>query len=91
MDGSKINDQLVTEEQLLQAGYRKYTGEALSVFYSKDICAHIGECVRGNPQVFKVGRKPWIITDNGKTEETICVINRCPSGALKYIREDEVN
>ncbi|WP_086444178.1 (4Fe-4S)-binding protein [Candidatus Enterococcus lemimoniae] len=88
MDGSKINDKAVAEQMLLEEGFRKYSGEDLDIFYSKDICAHIGNCVRGNPAVFEVGRRPWIIADNGGIEDDIRVINTCPSGALKYIRKD---
>ncbi|MEI5989135.1 (4Fe-4S)-binding protein [Enterococcus crotali] len=88
MDGSKINNQSVTEETLTEQGYRKYLGEDLDIYYNKDVCVHIGNCVRGNPDVFEVGRRPWIIADNGSVEEDIRVINTCPSGALKYIRKD---
>ncbi|GGC78454.1 (4Fe-4S)-binding protein [Enterococcus wangshanyuanii] len=88
MNGSKIDGKKVTEEMLLDKGYRKYSGEKLDIYYSKDICAHIGNCVRGNPDVFEVGRRPWIIADNGGVEDDIQVINTCPSGALKYIRKD---
>ena len=79
MKGNQIDGQPVTEEQLLKEGYRKYTGE--------DICEHIGNCVRGNPEVFEVGRKPWIIPDNGSVENDMIVVDSCPSGALKYIRK----
>lgn len=89
MDGSKINNQPVTEEELLAAGYRKYQGEDVDIYYNKDICAHIGNCVRGNPAVFEVGRRPWILADNASADEVVNVINTCPSGALKYIRKDE--
>lgn len=41
--------------------------------------------MRGNPEVFEVGRKPWIISDNGEVVNNIQVIDSCPSGALKYI------
>lgn len=88
MDGSKINEKPVNESMLLEQGYRKYSGESLDIYYSKDICAHIGNCVRGNSDVFEVGRRPWIIADNGSVEEDIRVIDSCPSGALKYIRKD---
>ncbi|KAF9404791.1 hypothetical protein HW555_014165 [Spodoptera exigua] len=87
MDGSKINGKDVTEEQLIEEGYRKYSGEKLAIYYSKDICEHIGNCVRGNPDVFEVGRRPWIIADNSNAEDDIQVINTCPSGALKYIKK----
>lgn len=89
MDGSKINNKSVNEAMLLEQGYRKYSGDGLDIYYSKDICAHIGNCVRGNPDVFEVGRRPWIIADNGSIEDDIRVIDTCPSGALKYIRKDE--
>ncbi|MBO0438847.1 (4Fe-4S)-binding protein [Candidatus Enterococcus ikei] len=88
MDGSKIDGKKVTEETLLLQGYRKYSGEDLDIYYSKEICAHIGNCVRGNSEVFEVGRRPWIIADNGAVEDDIRVIDTCPSGALKYIRKD---
>jgi uncharacterized Fe-S cluster protein YjdI len=89
MDGSQINGKKVTEELLVAKGYKKYHGADLDIYYHKDICAHIGNCVRGNPNVFEVGRRPWIIADNGGVEDDIRVINSCPSGALKYIRKDE--
>ncbi|MDT2579945.1 (4Fe-4S)-binding protein [Enterococcus raffinosus] len=53
--------------------------------YNKDICAHIGNCVRGNPDIFEVGRRPWIIPDNGSVENASYVVDTCPSGALKYV------
>lgn len=87
MDGSTINDKKVTEESLLAEGYRKYTGKDVDIYYNKDVCAHIGNCVRGNGKVFEVGRRPWIIADNADADEDVRVVNTCPSGALKYIRK----
>ncbi|MBS7577180.1 MULTISPECIES: (4Fe-4S)-binding protein [unclassified Enterococcus] len=85
MKGNKINQRLVTEALLLASGYRKYTGEKLDIYYSSEICAHIGNCVRGNPVAFQVGRRPWIMSDKGECEATMAVVNSCPTGALKYI------
>lgn len=89
MDGSQINDKPVTEELLTAQGYRKYSGQELDIYYNKDVCAHIGNCVRGNSDVFEVGRRPWIIADNSSVEEAIRVVDSCPSGALKYIRRED--
>lgn len=61
----------------IKEGYRKYTGEGIDIFYNKDICEHIGNCVRGNPEVFEVGRKPWIIPDNGSVENDMIVVDSC--------------
>ncbi|MCH4168165.1 MAG: (4Fe-4S)-binding protein [Streptococcaceae bacterium] len=85
MEGNQINYQPVTADLLLALGYRKYSGEKLDVYYSSAICGHVGNCVRGNPHVFQVGRRPWIISDNGNQADTIRVINSCPTGALKYM------
>ena len=87
MEGNKIGGKLTTEEELLAKGYRKYTGETIDIYYNKDICAHVGNCVRGNSAVFEVGRRPWIIPDNGTAENDAQVINTCPSGALKFVRK----
>lgn len=88
MDGSRIGDAQNTEKSLLAQGYRKYTGEDIDIYYNKDICAHVGNCVRGNPAVFEVGRRPWIIADNGGADDNERVINTCPTGALKFIRKN---
>lgn len=90
MEGNKINHEAVNEEELLSLGYRKYTGEKMDIYYNKDICAHIGNCVRGKKEVFEVGRRPWIIPDNGDNETNARVINTCPTGALKFIYKEEI-
>ncbi|MDR1012999.1 MAG: (4Fe-4S)-binding protein [Lactobacillales bacterium] len=90
MDNGKIDGKPVTKEQLLALGYKKYYGQDMNIYYSKNICQHVGNCVHGNSQVFEVGRRPWIIADNGEINENIRVINTCPTGALKYIICKEV-
>ena len=88
MDGSKFDQEPVNEEELLSQGYRKYHGDGIDIYYNKDICAHIGNCVRGNPEIFEVGRRPWIIPDNASVENASYVVDTCPSGALKYISKN---
>lgn len=86
MDNSKINNQATTDENLDQAGYRRYRGKEMDIYYNAQICEHAGECVRGNAAVWEVGRRPWIIPDNGERFDNQEIINRCPSGALKFIK-----
>ncbi|OQO64478.1 (4Fe-4S)-binding protein [Enterococcus faecium] len=83
-----LEKEILNEETLQQLGYRKYTGKSLDVYYNKDVCIHSGNCVRGNSKVFEVNRRPWILLDDGVTEEVMSVIHTCPSGALKYIKKD---
>ena len=83
MDNSKLFGEAANEEQLLKNDYRKYRGENMDIYYNVAICEHAGECVRGNPLVFEVGRKPWIIPDNGdvaSNQSVIKVINRRITG-----------
>lgn len=89
MNGKTIDQIPVTEELLLENGFRKYVGEDVEVFYNKDLCTHSGNCVKGNKEVFEVGRRPWILPDNASAEEGTRVIDTCPSGALKYIVKGE--
>ena len=72
------------EAKLLLHGYRKYAGEEMDVYFNQEMCAHSGRCVSGAPEVFKVGRVPWIKLSPGCTNEVCHVIDICPSGALKY-------
>lgn len=88
MEGNKLGDKIATEEELLAQGYRKYEGKDVDIYYNKAVCAHIGNCVRGNGAVFEVGRKPWILADNSTADNNAEVVNTCPTGALKFIRKD---
>lgn len=49
------------DKELLQAGYRAYTGEKIDVYFNTDICQHSGNCVRGSAKLFNLKRKPWIV------------------------------
>lgn len=89
MDGNKMNGKSVTEANLVEKGYRKYEGKEITVYYNANVCQHVGNCVRENPAIYEVGRRPWIIADNTDVNENIRVVNACPSGALKYIVKDK--
>lgn len=89
MKGNMIGNEETTEEMLVAQGYRKYSGKDVDIYYNKDICAHVGNCVRGNPEIFEVGRRPWILPDNGTGENAMQVIDTCPTGALKYVIRKE--
>jgi uncharacterized Fe-S cluster protein YjdI/CDGSH-type Zn-finger protein len=70
-------------------GVRKtYRGEDIEVSFDLDICIHIGECLRGNAEVFQLERRPWALPDMASADEVAEVVRRCPSGALLYKRQD---
>lgn len=75
------------EKQLLEDGYRKYTGENLDVFFNGDMCTHSANCVKSNSNVFDLKKKPWINADGASATEVKAIIDNCPSGALQYINK----
>ncbi|MDP5276329.1 (4Fe-4S)-binding protein [Chengkuizengella axinellae] len=67
---------------------KKYTGEHIDVTFNRERCIHAAKCVRGLPNVFNLKNKPWINADAETADKIAEVIERCPSGALKYTRKD---
>ena len=82
----------LTEQELLDKGYRKYYGEEIDVYFNLDICQHSGICTMTLPDVFDLKRKPWILPDAKPKQAVADMIVTCPSGALQYIfKEDLLN
>lgn len=72
------------DEELTAAGYRRYSGDKIDVYFNSAICRHSANCVRGNAAIFTLNHRPWIMPDNAEPAEVKRVIDTCPSGALKY-------
>ncbi|MFD4023878.1 (4Fe-4S)-binding protein [Streptomyces sp. NPDC058576] len=65
---------------------KSYEGRSITVTFEAGRCRHAAECVRGLPEVFDTGRRPWIRPDGADAERVVDVVRRCPSGALQYER-----
>ncbi|QQS40092.1 MAG: (4Fe-4S)-binding protein [Acidobacteriota bacterium] len=63
---------------------KEYTNGEITVIWKPELCAHSGNCVRGLPEVFKPGERPWINIGEASSEEIKRTIDTCPSGALSY-------
>ena len=74
----------MSKEELLLKGYKAYENEEICVFWNPDLCEHARECIRGNSKVFDVSRRPWVDISQAPSGEIAHIIDRCPSGALKY-------
>lgn len=68
---------------------RAYRAPGITVYFDARKCIHSGVCVRGLPQVFDVGRRPWVRADLAAPAEVAALIDRCPSGALGYDWSEE--
>lgn len=84
------NNHDMNREQLLTKGYREYRGKNLTVYFHKDICQHAARCVHGDARVFNLDQKPWIKPDEAPGKRVAEIVDSCPSGALKYIRKDDL-
>ncbi|MGW7094501.1 (4Fe-4S)-binding protein [Streptomyces sp. NPDC054874] len=67
---------------------KSYEGRSITVTFEAARCEHAAECVRGLPEVFDTGRRPWIRPDGADAGRVAEVVRSCPSGALKYERVD---
>jgi uncharacterized Fe-S cluster protein YjdI len=67
---------------------RAYPGTGITVFYDRARCVHFAACVRGLPQVFDTGHRPWIDPAHGEAEAIAEVVRRCPTGALHYALDE---
>ena len=63
---------------------RTFEGQELTIYYSRLLCSHAGECGKRLKTVFDSSRKPWIAPDNASREDIAAVITARPSGALSY-------
>ncbi len=65
-----------------------YPGEKVDVTWDRRLCIHVSECTRAANDVFESGRKPWGEPDTASPVEVAETVERCPSGALAYVRKD---
>lgn len=66
---------------------RTYTGDDIDVTYDTARCIHAAECVRRLPAVFDTRKRPWVQPANASADEVAAVVERCPTGALHYVRQ----
>ena len=66
-----------------------YPGEAIDVSWDGRLCIHVGECGRAEGDLFVGGRNPWCDPNlEGSADAVAEVCQRCPTGALSFIRKD---
>lgn len=73
------------ETNLINAGYKKYTGTEVDVFFHQDKCTHAANCIKYLPSTFNMNRKPWILPNAALREDVKRIVLTCPSEALLFI------
>ncbi len=68
---------------------KHYSNADITVVWKPSLCAHSTLCWKGLSSVFNPRMRPWIRIDGAWTEEIIAQVEKCPSGALSYYRNDK--
>jgi len=64
-----------------------YSNDEVTVVWKPDLCQHSGICARGLPAVFDPRRRPWIEPHHADTATIVAQVERCPSGALAWVKK----
>ena len=70
---------------------KHYSNEDITVIWKPDVCQHSTKCWKASLAIFNPKRRPWIDVTAGTTDEIIKIVDNCPSGALSYERNDNLN
>lgn len=69
----------------------KYSNGEVTVVWKPKVCIHSTLCWKGLIEVFNPKERPWIKMDGATTERIIEQVKKCPSGALSYYMNNEIN
>jgi uncharacterized Fe-S cluster protein YjdI len=67
----------------------EYSNGEITVVWQPEVCIHSGNCVKNLAAVFKPPEKPWIKIENASSAEITSAIDKCPSGALSYRKNEK--
>ena len=67
----------------------KYSNDDITVVWKPKACIHSTNCWKGLLSVFDPREKPWIKMDGATTDKIIEQVNKCPSGALSYFKNED--
>ncbi|WP_240911314.1 (4Fe-4S)-binding protein [Yeosuana marina] len=66
----------------------EFSNDEITVTYEPSVCIHAEKCAKQLSNVFRTSIIPWINLDNAETNSIINQIKKCPSGALKYHKNE---
>lgn len=69
---------------------KKYTNGEVTIIWKPSLCIHSKVCWTELREVFDPFVKPWIRPEAAETERIIAQVKKCPSGALSYYMNKDV-
>jgi uncharacterized Fe-S cluster protein YjdI len=70
---------------------KKYTNGEITVYWQPGKCIHATTCYRELIDVFNPRKRPWVNMDGASTGEIIRVVKLCPTQALSYRYNKEID
>lgn len=73
---------------------KKYTNGEVTIVWQPSACIHFTICWKGATgllSVFNPAEKPWIKPEGADTDRIIEQVKKCPSGALSYYMNADVD
>lgn len=67
----------------------KYTNGDITVVWKPELCKHSGRCVTQLPKVFNLKTKPWVTITGADSETIKAQVDKCPTGALSWFKNDD--
>lgn len=71
----------------MKKSLQTYSSPGITVNFDPNLCYHSAICLKSLPAVFDVRRRRWVQPEAAPVEEVIATVNKCPSGALTFLRE----
>ena len=69
----------------------KFSNDEITVVWQPELCKHSTICFTEMPEVFDPKKLKWVDVNGASTERIIEQVKKCPSGALSYFYNDEIN
>jgi putative redox protein len=67
----------------------RYANDKITVEWKPEFCQHSGRCFTQLPEVFDPKVKKWINPNGADAERIKEQVEKCPSGALRFVYNDE--
>ncbi|TXE08062.1 (4Fe-4S)-binding protein [Seonamhaeicola algicola] len=73
----------------MKVNAKEFSNKDITVTYNPQKCTLSGICAKELSEVFSDSIIPWVNLDNTESSKIIEQIERCPSGALQYLKKKQ--